>query len=51
LKAIYNKLTLKNVSSEDIKEGIKELTNLNYNIEEETTLTKFYEFFMEKRFH
>ena len=48
LKTVYNKLTLKNVSSEDIKEGIKELSNLNYNIKEETTLTKFYEIFYGK---
>ena len=48
LKTIYNKLSSKKVVSQDIKDGMEMLTQLNYDINKETSLMQFYEIFYGK---
>ena len=48
LKNIFDNLSSKGVTSENIKEGIQFLDNINYDINEETSLTEFYASFFDK---
>ena len=48
LNTIYNKLSSKKVVSQDIKVGMEMLTQLNYDINKETSLMQFYEIFYGK---
>ena len=48
LKNQYKIINSKGVSGEEILESIKLLSELNYNIDHETTLMKFYEIFLGK---
>ena len=49
LKNIFENLSSKGVTSENIKEGVQLLNNLNYDIKVETSLTKFYASFFDKK--